>query len=207
MLLEAWKEFEVEIYVCDNPRLLYPPVADSFQSLDPISLQSRILLTNLAVVLNFCTYDLYLCRYLRLINFKDYYSISSCIAWWLAYGEKIPVPFFKPIRDRSKAFARFPLPAGIFSISFALLSVVIGRSLFPAFGSIESCTFYWPSSFAACPLFWTFHVTWSKSCLSLLFEKTLFVFYVLSRAKEFGRKVARFNTCQITWRNTLNFSY
>ena len=42
MLLEAWKEFEVEIYVCDNPRLLYPPVADSFQSLDPISLQSRI---------------------------------------------------------------------------------------------------------------------------------------------------------------------
>ena len=110
MLLEAWKEFEVEIYVCDNPRLLYP-----------ISLQSRIFLTNLAVVLNFCTYDLYLCRYLRLINFKDYHSISSCIAWWLAYGEKIPVPFFKPIRDRSKAFARFPLPVGIFSISFSCL--------------------------------------------------------------------------------------
>ena len=77
MLLEAWKEFEVEVYVCDNPRLLYPPVADSSQSLDPISLQSRIFLTNL----NFCTYDLYLFRYLRLINFKDYYSISSCIAW------------------------------------------------------------------------------------------------------------------------------
>lgn len=30
MLLEAWKEFEVEIYVRDNPRLLYPPVADFF---------------------------------------------------------------------------------------------------------------------------------------------------------------------------------
>ena len=124
MLLEAWKEFEVEIYVCDNPRLLYPPVADSFQSLDPISLQSRIFLTNLAVVLKFCTYDLYLCRYLRLILFH-FFLHRLLIGLW----GKIPVPFCKPIRDRSKAFARFPLPVGIFSISFAsfaLLSVVIG---------------------------------------------------------------------------------